>query len=146
MASRTFLLMLKLLKQSILMFLLLPIPLLIQIQSRYWTFMMTGFSNWLKSMLLSLGVTILPQFCLQKVISELTQMDGHLTTASPLTSTGKDLIQGCLHSKIMASQILAMLSDYARQVIERQSDEYSWTDKDGLDEEMDGMTILALIL
>jgi hypothetical protein len=46
----------------------------------------------------------------------------------------------------MASQILAMLSDDARQVIERQSDKYSWTDKDGLDEEMDGMTILAIIL
>jgi hypothetical protein len=82
----------------------------------------------------------------QKVISMLTQMDGHLTTAGCLTTTGKDLIQGRLHLKVMASQILAMLSDDARQVIEHQSDEYSWTDIDGLDEEMDGMTILSLIL
>jgi hypothetical protein len=38
-----------------------------------------------------------------KVISEITQVDGHLTTASWLTQKGKDLIQGCLHSKILAS-------------------------------------------
>jgi hypothetical protein len=80
------------------------------------------------------------------VISEITQADGHLTTASWLTQKGKDLIQGHLHSKIIASQIISMLSDDARQVIERQSDKYSWTDLAGLDEEMDGMTILALVL
>ncbi len=39
-----------------------------------------------------------------------------------------------------------MLSDNARQVIELQSDKYPWTDLAGLDEEMDGMTILALVL
>ncbi len=80
------------------------------------------------------------------MISEITQADGHLTTASQLTQKGKDLIQGCLHSKIMASQILSMLSDDACQVIERRSDEYLWTDVARLDEEMDRMTILALIL
>jgi hypothetical protein len=80
------------------------------------------------------------------VISELTQTDGHLITGGCLTTTGKDLIQGHLYLKIMATQILAILTDDARQVIEHQSDKYSWTDKDGLDEEMDGMTILALIL
>ncbi len=78
-----------------------------------------------------------------KVISEITQADGHLTAASRLTQKGKDLIQGCLYSKIIARQILSMLSDDARQVIERQSYEYSWTDLAGLDEEMDGMTISA---
>ncbi len=81
-----------------------------------------------------------------KVISEITQADGHLTTASWLTQKGKDFIQECLHSKIMASQILSMLSDDARQVIERQSNKYSWTDLAGFDEEMDGMTIFALVL
>ncbi len=39
-----------------------------------------------------------------------------------------------------------MLSDDAHQVIERQLGGYSWTDLAGLDEEMDGMIILALIL
>jgi hypothetical protein len=44
-----------------------------------------------------------------KVISEITQADGHLTAVSWLTQKGKDLIQGRLHSKIMASQTLSML-------------------------------------
>ena len=42
--------------------------------------------------------------------------------------------------------ILSMLSDDARKVIERQSEEYTWTDAAGLDKEMDGMAILALVL
>jgi hypothetical protein len=39
-----------------------------------------------------------------------------------------------------------MLTDNACQIIKRQSDEYTWGDLAGLDEEMDGMTIVALIL
>jgi hypothetical protein len=39
-----------------------------------------------------------------------------------------------------------MLSDDAHKVIERQSEEYNWTDAAGLDKEMDGMAILALVL
>ena len=39
-----------------------------------------------------------------------------------------------------------MLSDDVHKVIERQSEEYTWMDATGLDKEMDGMTILALIL
>ena len=80
------------------------------------------------------------------MISEITQADGHLTAASRLTQKGKDLIQGRLYSKIIARQILSMLSDDARQVIESQSYEYSWTDLAGLDEEIDGMTISAHVL
>jgi len=81
-----------------------------------------------------------------KVISNLTAAGGHLTTAGRLTQTGKDIIQGRLHSKILAHQILSMLTDDARQVIERQLDKYTWSDSAGLDEEMDGMAIVALIL
>ncbi len=81
-----------------------------------------------------------------KVISEITQADVHLTVASRLTQKGKDLIQGRLHSKIIASQILSILSDDTCQVIEHQLDKYSWTDLAGLDEERDGMTISALVL
>ena len=44
------------------------------------------------------------------------------------------------------NQILSMLTEDSRQVIKRQSNEYTWTDLAGLDEEMDGMTIVALIL
>jgi hypothetical protein len=56
------------------------------------------------------------------------------------------VIQERLQAKIFAYQLLSMLSDDARKVIERQSEEYTWTDANGLDEEIDGMTILALIL
>jgi hypothetical protein len=39
-----------------------------------------------------------------------------------------------------------MLSDDACKVNERQSEEYMWKDMNGLDEEMDGMTITTLAL
>jgi hypothetical protein len=41
---------------------------------------------------------------------------------------------------------MAMLSDEARQVIKRQIDQFVWKDENGIDEEMDGLTIIALIL
>ncbi len=81
-----------------------------------------------------------------RIIFDLTAAGGHLTTAGCLTQARKDLIQGCLHFKILAHQILSMLTDDAHQVIEQQSDEYTWSDLAGLDEEMDGMTIVALVL
>jgi hypothetical protein len=81
-----------------------------------------------------------------KEISDLTAAGGHLTTTSCITQTREDFIQGRLHSKILAHQILSMLTDDARQVIKRQPDEYTWSDSAGLDKEMDGMTIVALIL
>ena len=39
---------------------------------------------------------------------------------------------------------MAMLSDKARQVIERQSDQFVWKDENGINEEMDGLTIVIL--
>jgi hypothetical protein len=39
-----------------------------------------------------------------------------------------------------------MLTDGACQVIKRQAEEYTWKDLSGLDEEMDSMTILALVI
>jgi hypothetical protein len=48
-----------------------------------------------------------------RVISGLTQAKGHLTAAGQLTQSGKDIIQEQLHSKIMASQIFALLSNKA---------------------------------
>jgi hypothetical protein len=69
-----------------------------------------------------------------------------LTGSGRLTAAGKEVIQARLHSKIFAYQILSILSDDACKVIERQREEYTLTDASGLDKEMDGMTILALIL
>jgi hypothetical protein len=48
-----------------------------------------------------------------RVISELTQANGYLTAAGRLTQSGKDIFQKQLHSKIMTSQIFALLSDEA---------------------------------
>jgi hypothetical protein len=82
-----------------------------------------------------------------RVIRELTQANGELTVATKkLTATGKEAIQKRLHSKILAFQVLAMLSNDARKVIERQYEEYTWYDRTGPDEEMDGQIIVALIL
>ena len=81
-----------------------------------------------------------------QVICKLTQANGELTNTGQLTAAGKEVIQTRLQAKIFAYQLLSMLSDDAHKVIERQSKEYTWTNADGFDEEMDGMTILALIL
>ncbi len=71
------------------------------------------------------------------MISDLTAAGGHLTTTGRLTQEGKDIIQGRLHSKILAHQILSMLTDDLRQVIKRQSEKYTWTDLAWFNEEMD---------
>jgi hypothetical protein len=81
-----------------------------------------------------------------RLIQELTQADGHLTPKGRLTASGRGIIQKQLHSKILAFQILTMLSYDACKVFERQSDDYTWKDANGLDEEMECMTITALIL
>ncbi len=69
-----------------------------------------------------------------------------MTSTGRLTATGKSIIQKQIHSKILAFQILTMLFNDACKVIKHQSDEYTWKDANGLNEEMDGMTITALIL
>ncbi len=58
-----------------------------------------------------------------QVICALTQAYGELTATGKLTPVGKEVIQKRLHSKtkILAFQILAMLSDDACKVIEHQS-------------------------
>jgi hypothetical protein len=81
-----------------------------------------------------------------KVIRELTQADGHLTIAGRLTVIGKAIIQEQIYSKILAHQAMAMLSNKSHQVIEHQIDQFVWKDENGIDEEMDGLTIVALIL
>ena len=81
-----------------------------------------------------------------QVICELTQAGKELTATGQLTTVRKEVIQKRLHSKILTFQILAMLCDDACKVIECQSEECTWKDMNGLDEEMDGMTITALTL
>jgi hypothetical protein len=82
-----------------------------------------------------------------KEIFELTAANGNLTNTGRLNTAGKKVVQQCILSKILAQQTLAMLTDEACQVIEQQSDVFTWKDLTGNeDEEMDGLTIIALIL
>ena len=51
-----------------------------------------------------------------------------------------------MHSKFMAHQVLALLTPTARQTVEQLKKLYTWVTPDGKEEEMDGLTILAIIL
>jgi hypothetical protein len=51
-----------------------------------------------------------------------------------------------MHSKFLGHQLLELLTDSARQAIEQQSKLYTWANLSGRKEEVDGLTILALIL
>ena len=77
-----------------------------------------------------------------KEIQELTAANGSLTARGGITSAGKKIIQQRILSKI-----LAYPNDEARQVIEQQANVYTWKDPAGVeDDEMDGLTLVALIL
>jgi hypothetical protein len=52
----------------------------------------------------------------------------------------------CIHSKFLEYQLLESLSLAACQSIEQFKKLYTWTSSDGKDEEMDGLTILALVI
>jgi hypothetical protein len=47
-----------------------------------------------------------------------------------------------MHSKFLRHHLLELLSDSACQAIEQNSDIYTWSTLDGIDEEIDGMTLL----
>jgi hypothetical protein len=81
-----------------------------------------------------------------KIILNPTQANEQLTTTGRLTNTGKEITSWSILSKILAYQVLELLTDDACQVIEHQSEFYTWTDSNGLDKEMDGLTITAIIL
>jgi hypothetical protein len=82
-----------------------------------------------------------------KEIFALTAANGNLTTCGKLNTNGKKIIQQHILSKIIAYQTLAMLTGEARQVIEQQSNLFTWKDPTrNEDKEMDGLTIVALIL
>ncbi len=82
-----------------------------------------------------------------KEIEVLTAANGYLTTGGCITAAGKKIVQQRILSKILAYQTLALLTDEARQVIKQQGDLYTWKYPTGVeDDEMDGLTLVALIL
>jgi hypothetical protein len=79
-------------------------------------------------------------------ITELTQANHFLDATGDLTNAGKELVLEQMQSKFLGHHLLELLSNSAHQAIKQNSDIYTWSTLDGIDEEVDGMTLLALIL
>jgi hypothetical protein len=80
------------------------------------------------------------------VIDDLTPANGFMSTAGNLNALGKGIVLKRMHSKFLGHHLLKLLTDSARQAIEQQSSLYTWTSNSGMEEEIDGLTVLALIL
>ncbi len=81
-------------------------------------------------------------------IEPLTVANGGLARAGAGTSTdnGKELVLEQMHSKFLGHQIMVLLTDSAHQAIKQHSNLYTWVSQNGCKEEVDGLTLLALIL
>jgi hypothetical protein len=79
-------------------------------------------------------------------IEPLTVANGGLAHAGTLTDNGKKLVLERIHSKFLGHQIMELLTDSARQAIKQHSNLYTWVSQNGREEEVDGLTLLALIL
>jgi hypothetical protein len=64
----------------------------------------------------------------------------------PSKPEGENLQMACMHSKFLVHQLLESLSLAAHQSIKQFKKLYTWTSPDGKDKEMDGFTILALVI
>ncbi len=89
-------------------------------------------------------------FTMQKpqTIREMTIANGLATTPSNLkpSKLGEVLQLQRMHLKFMAHQLMSLLTPTARQAVEQPKGLYTWCTPDGREEEMDGLTILAIIL
>ncbi len=86
-------------------------------------------------------------FTLQpNTIAKLTKANGFIAANGNLTEEGKELVLEQMHSKFLGCHLLELLTDSAHQAIEQQSSIYSWISQSENKEEVDGSTILPLIL
>jgi hypothetical protein len=86
-------------------------------------------------------------FTLQpNTIAKLTKADGFIDVGGDLTEEGKQVFLAQMYSKFLGHHLLELLTDSAHQAIEQQSSIYTWISQSGTEEEVDGLTILALIL
>ncbi len=83
-----------------------------------------------------------------QTIEEMTIANGLATTPTNLkpSKLGEVLQLMRMHSKFMAHQLMSLLTPAARQVVEQHKGLYTWRTPDGKEEEMDGLTILAIVL
>jgi hypothetical protein len=80
-------------------------------------------------------------------IKPLTVANGGLVCAGPLSEEGKELVLERMHSKILGHQVMELLAPSARQAIEQEHAHlFTWITQNGREEEVDGLTIVALIL
>jgi hypothetical protein len=79
-------------------------------------------------------------------IKPLTVANGGLARAGVLSEEGKELVLEQMHSKFLGHQIMELLAPSAHQAIEQQAHIYTWISRNGREDEVDGLTILALIL
>ncbi len=86
-------------------------------------------------------------FTLQpNTIAKLTKANGFIFATNNLTEEGKELVLEQMHSKFLGHHHLKLLTDSAHQAIEKQSSIYTWISQSRNEKEVDGLTILALIL
>jgi hypothetical protein len=83
-----------------------------------------------------------------QTIKEMTIANGLAMTPTNLkpSKLGEILQLTRMHSKFMAHQVMALLTLTARQAVEQLKGLYTWCTPDGKEEEMDGPTVLAIIL
>ncbi len=83
-----------------------------------------------------------------QTIKEMTIANGLATTPTNLkpSKSGEVLQLMRMHSKFMAHQLMLLLTPAARQAVEQNKGFYTWRTPDGKEEEMDGLTILTIIL
>ena len=79
-------------------------------------------------------------------IEPLTVANGGLARASTLSEDGKERVLERMHSNFLGHQLMELLAPTARQAIEQHAHLYTWISQNGREEEVDGLTILALIL
>ncbi len=73
-------------------------------------------------------------------------VNGGLARAGTLSEEGKELVSERMHSKFLGHQLMELLAPSARRAIEQHTHLYAWISQNGREEEVDGLTILALIL
>jgi hypothetical protein len=86
-------------------------------------------------------------FTLQpNTIAKLTEANGLIDATDNLKEEEKELVLEQMHSKFLCHHLLKLFTDSACQAIAQQSSIYTWISHSGNKEEVDGLTILALIL
>jgi hypothetical protein len=79
-------------------------------------------------------------------IKPLMAANDGLARAEALSEKGKELVLEQMHSKFLGHRIMELLTPSAREAIEQHANLYTWISKNGHEEEVEGLTILALIL